>query len=111
MHSKNEQLVHRLIEKTESGEINWNSTSRPMQYTLSMTANQILIERTANMGIVKYRFSILDSQGGDVESMSRQYNTPTSTPDAALLKELYEAAHRNANHIDETIDRLLDELD
>lgn len=110
MHNKNRQLIGRLIEKTESGEINWNSTSRPMQYSLSMTSNQIIIERAANMGIVKYRFSILDVQGGYVDNMLLQFSNSVDTPDAALLKKLYEVAHRNANHIDETIDRLLDEL-
>lgn len=110
MHNKNQQLIGRLVEKTEAGEINWSSTSRPMQYTLSMTTNQIMIERTANMGIVKYRFSILDAKGDNVDSMLLQYSNSIDTPDATLLKKLYETAHRNANHIDETIDRLLDEL-
>lgn len=109
MHTKNQTLIERLIEKTESGDIRWNATSRPMQYSLSMSANQVIIERTANMGVVKYKFSILDAQGGDIDAITVQYS-PNPTFDVQTLKKLYEAAHRNANHIDETIDRLLDEL-
>lgn len=110
MHTKTKELIERLIEKTESGDINWNATSRPMQYSLSMSSNQVLIERIANMGVIKYKFSILDAQGGDIDSITKQSSSP-SAPDAYLLKDLYEAARRNANRIDETIDRLLDELD
>lgn len=109
MHTKNQTLIKRLIEKTESGDLRWNATSRPMQYSLSMSANQVIIERTANMGVVKYKFSILDSQGGDIDTITVQ-STPSPTADTVLLRSLYETARRNANHIDETIDRLLDEL-
>lgn len=109
MHTNNQQLIERLIEKTESGDINWNATSRSMQYSLSMSANQVIIERIANMGVVKYKFSILDAQGGDIDSITKQASNPPST-DVCLLRDLYEAARRNANRIDETINRLLDEL-
>lgn len=109
MHTKNQQLIERLIERTESGDINWNATSRPMQYSLSMSSNLVIIERIANMGVIKYKFSILDSQGGDIDTITVQ-STPSPTADTVLLRSLYETARRNANHIDETIDRLLDEL-
>lgn len=109
MHTKNQTLIERLIEKTGSGDLRWNATSRPMQYALSMSANQIIIERTANMGVVKYKFSILDAQGGDIDTITVQ-SVPNPTADTLLLRSLYEATRRNANHIDETIDRLLDEL-
>ncbi|PWL58980.1 MAG: hypothetical protein DBY35_11570 [Bacteroidales bacterium] len=109
MHTKNQTLIKRLIEKTEAGDLRWNATSRPMQYSLSMSANQVIIERIANVGTIKYKFSILDAQGGDIDTITAQ-SSPTATPDSAVLRSLYETARRNANHIDETIDRLLDEL-
>lgn len=109
MHTKTKELIERLIEKTESGDINWNATSRPMQYSLSMSSNQVLIERISNMGVIKYKFSILDAQGGDIDIITTQSDI-APTPDTLRLRKLYEAAHINANRIDETIDRLLDEL-
>ncbi len=96
MHIKNQQLIERLIEKTESGDIYWNATSRPMQYSLSMTSNQVLIERISNMGVIKYKFSILDAQGCDIDTVTEQLSVNPS-PDTRMLKKLYEAANRNSN--------------
>ena len=108
MHSKNEALINRLIEKTDAGELNWETTSRSMQFTLSMASNQLIIERISAPSGIRYKFAILNEDGSEIDSLTK--STSAADHDLSLLRNLYELARRNANHIDTTIDNLLNEL-
>lgn len=111
MNPKDEQLIKRLIEKTNAKEITWLSTSKPMQFSLSMTANQLLIERIAQaLSTIRYKFTILDNDGAEIESIIKSSTSSAADSGYVALRTLYEAARRNANNIDDTIDNLLHEL-
>lgn len=111
MNPKDAQLIKRLIEKTNAKEITWTTTSKPMQFALSLSSNQLLIERMPpTISSTRYKFSILDNNGMDIESIVKTGTVSSQDPDFIAFRNLFEAARRNANAIDDTIDNILDEL-
>lgn len=111
MHTKNEQLINRLIQKSESGDIRWNTTDVTNQYLLKLSDKSLIVTKTTTMGATRVRFEILANDGQSIDSISRIVSGGATTLESNTLDSLYETARRNANRINETIDDLLSHLD
>lgn len=108
MHEKSETLIHRLIDKTQNQELQWRETSRLAQYILTLSHNTILIERSSTSVSVRYKFTILDENDVEIDTISKSVSSSDS--DLELIRRLYEIARRSARHIDQAIDNILSEL-
>lgn len=110
MHTKNEQLIRKLISKSESGDIRWSITEVANQYILHISEKMIVVTKSSSMGNSRVIFEIKNDDGSIIDSMSKVLGSSASR-DAELLSALYDAARRNAKRINEAIDSLLSELD
>lgn len=119
MHSKNEQLVRRLIEVTNDKKLLWEPDVKPATYITSMINVKLSISVSTTVSIddlfgkKTYVFTISDLNNEEIDSVTAvqtKGSTPFETTDYELLGELHEAARRSAKNIDQTIDDILEVL-
>lgn len=119
MHSKNEQLVRRLIEVTNNKKLSWESDDKAATYITSLANVKMTISVSTMVSIddlfgkKTYVFTISDLNDEEIDSITAvqtKGNIPFETTDYDLLEDLHEAARRSAKKIDKTIDNILDSL-
>lgn len=119
MHSKNEQLVHRLIEVTQSGKLTWEPDAKPATYVTSMINVKLSISVATMVSIddlfgkKTYTFIISDLNNEEIDSVTAvqsKSKDPFEVTDYELLGDLHETARRSAKNIDQTIDNILEAL-
>ena len=110
---KDLQLVQQLIEATQQGRIRWDPTARLDEFTSSFKGRFSIVVGKPSED--QYVFRMLDEseremlniEYEDSHQVLQQY-TPEGA--CAVVMQLFEAARRQALHVNEAIDDILQEL-
>lgn len=108
---KLKQLINRLREKSERGEVGWESDAgSETQYFASFPGYSVAIERTERQnGTPIFTFSILDKSGSKLESISiddAYYNMYWDRP-YDELSSIFKDARRKAMNVEQALDDIL----
>ncbi len=103
---KYEQLVDRLLTKTEAGEILWKETAEPATFQVPFPNYSITISYRKEL-LPAVIVTILNSEGKSVDSFT-QFDLRDEH--AGKLSKLYENARRKALGAEKALDEILSEL-
>ena len=112
-------LIDLLLEKTLEGKVSWESTANNETFLSSLGLYGISIRRTVPQTVTRgiaffgdsrpiYIVSFLDEEGKLFDS--KVENSASSTG-YEKLEELFTLARRSAHNVEESLDRLLQELE
>ncbi|MFY9689967.1 MAG: hypothetical protein WA369_07995 [Candidatus Acidiferrales bacterium] len=110
MTPKETELVEQLVEKTKAKAIPWEPTARENEFVAPYKGQ-------ATFTVLKYEnpsyygdsFKLILRDSSDREMLVLD-SASGFLPDAALLGDLYRAAHDSALKVEETLDAILDDL-
>ena len=110
---KFETILDRLLKLSEEGLLNWKTTASPKTYLISLKGSSVSITNF-ELGI---EFDFRNERGQSVETYST-YNVGEVVDRASDVEnmlfgkanKLYDLAKRKALNADETIDRILEQL-
>jgi hypothetical protein len=107
------KVIKELLELTRAGKIGWSDAGKyAFAYTSSIAT--VFIESVDQDGIAPFRFTLLNPDGVELESLSinprKDYYSDDEEAIMEDLGELYDLARRDALSIDRTIDRFMNEL-
>jgi hypothetical protein len=114
MDTELERIIKQLIEKTKNGEVIWNKTATPNQYSLSLNTGKLSthLYNAANNLIpiskIKMVECVVENLKGDVVLRA---STTVDSEDGALLYSLYDAAYRAYTGKDEVIAGIMKQLE
>ena len=95
MAKKTDDLVERLIEKTRTGDVEWEAAERESTFLTTFSKSTVRIDSDGE-------FFIFNEGGELIEHVEPSEVYPYST--------LYEAARRQVLNVDSFIDGIMDEL-
>jgi hypothetical protein len=99
-------LVEKLVEATRAGKIAWTETFEDDTFRCLLDHGLVRISPATRVtGEPAYRLVILNRQNTEVENL-----LPSSDPEAALYRELFELARQSALRPDRVLKGLLDEV-
>lgn len=101
-------LITRLHQKTEAGEIKWEATARPDRYLTSSADYSIVIASAEEQN--DYYLMIVNEWDELIESISDRELRDTAPEAYHVMKSLFSMARRNARGADKAIDDILDSL-
>lgn len=114
MDTELERIIKHLIEKTKKGEVIWNKSSTPNQYSLSLNTGKLsthLYNAKNNlipMSNIKMVECVVENLKGDVVLRS---NSTVESEDGSLLYALYDAAYRTYTGKDEVIAGIINQVE
>ncbi|MGA8551587.1 MAG: hypothetical protein WB678_15260 [Stellaceae bacterium] len=115
---KYQELVKRLIDKTNRREIDWKESSFSGVYQVAFSNYSITIgeESSPRQSAPDYVISIINSDGNTMDSFSDVTLDAGRDPERGLnyfeiLRDLYGKARRQALGVDKALDEILNELD
>lgn len=113
---KFEKMIQRLIQKTDEGTANWQETSRPNVFALSLADFSVLLRQVDSEEAVgiDVLVEIVNKDGKVIDSVRDVDSVPEFGDPHEWYKrmsDLYKAARRKAMGVDEALDKLLEELD
>jgi hypothetical protein len=104
------KLFEAVLAKTRSGKIRWSPTATESDYIAAIGGHFILsiseLENGFAVSPATYTLALKDQDGRE---LTRVQNVDEGIP-SLDIRELYEAARRQALHVDEKIDSLLEAL-
>ena|SRR5216684_7775548 len=104
-----DKLVTRLTELTERGKVEWQETANSDTYLASVGKFIVTIEKAVsevNPDNRDYSFQIKDQTRRAIDTASAMFGD-----DWIRLRDLHEAARRNALHSEKVVSELLSSLD
>lgn len=119
MEQKHIDLIRRLIQSTKNKKIEWQKSSAKWQYRLELNAATFVLDRIYDYDdpynqspentITCYS---LNMYNGDNTEIRIAYVTDADfTSDYQLMEELYQEAEESCIRENETINKVIDELD
>lgn len=103
--NKFEIIFNSLIERTENGELNWKTTASPSTYLLVLNDSSISIDFPT---FGSFEFEFRNERGETVESVSISRDEDEEKFQKA--NKLWELARRKALKSDDTIDKIIKQL-
>lgn len=113
------RLVEGISAKTETGNVDWETTINEGVYQTSLSnySIQIRSENSYNSSDEDYILTILDAQGNVIEEVSdvslnqnKDANNRSHNNYFMMFKNLYGSARRQALGVEKVIDTLLDQF-
>jgi len=106
MNEKIMNLIERLIQKTESSQIEWQRTSRENEFSTNMNTGSVSTDSwTTNIGDV-VDFKVFNMLGDEIGSWMFDSNED----EYKTILKLHSTVKRKYLKVDETLDGMLDEL-
>lgn len=103
--NKFEVILNSLLKRTQNNELNWKTTANSNTYLLVLTDSSITIQ---NIGDIVIEFRFRNEKGETVESKTVRTSNEENSSKAY---ELYYSARRRAlNSSDETINKIIKQL-
>jgi len=102
-------LIDRLIEKTEKGQAVWNKTYRDTEYALRFKRGKITIDRWTGEDYELVDLILCNERGEKINSLN--FCTISGNMEYSKLIELYELVQRGYLMTDETVNSFFKELD
>src|SRR4051794_38808398 len=103
MNDKERLLLARLIERTQSGKIDWQENLRAKSFVVHFPGLSVHLSSDANEG---YQLYVRDDRANYVTYIDEQ----TSEESASQLEKLYKLASEHVYRREEKLDALLREL-
>ena len=104
-----EQIVAKLIMKTQEGKAIWERSERETEYLLKFSKGTVVLDHYKNAFDKVIDLAILNSDGNQVDYF--EISKKENERDYNDLKKLYEIIYSKDFKIDETIESILRELD
>lgn len=106
-------LINTLVEKTNRGELSWDTTDLDDVFQLTFSNNTIRLSlgrSPSNLSEEAYFINIYDSNGKLIDSINDEDLGDLFSNAFIQLRGLYQNARRTALGVDKAIDDILDEL-
>src|SRR3954452_12561118 len=108
------QILHLLVEQTDSGRLEWKETGEEAKFLVSFPNYSILIsEEAGSRGFPHYVVSVVNSDGKIVDSFSDEtikFNDLGENP-YGIMQDLFNKARRRALRADEALDNIIAHLE
>ena len=105
------KLIERLHKKTLAGEIDWDATADPRRFQTALPDYTIqLTSDPSESASQAFELSVFDEEDRQIESVRPIDLQGVLTSPTGAMRDLYEAARRQALNVDEALDHLLEEL-
>lgn len=102
------KIIQRLAQKTEKGEVNWETTSSPNKFLVNFKNFSMAVDTFWSQdGEEGVSFELLDPNGKRIDYFSVPDSDAEWWP---LANELYAGARRKALRIDEAVKTISEEL-
>ena len=114
MDTEFEKIIKQLVSKTKKGEVLWNKSSTPNQYTLSLNTGKLTThlynakDNMIPMSSIKMVECVVENLKGDVVLRA---NATVESEDGVILCSLYDAAFRAYTGKDEVIAGIMKQLE
>ena len=107
-----EQIIRKLIDKTNKGEVRWNKSDSPNEYRLSLddgriSAHLFSVKNPLGIGTITRVECVVENLRGDVVLRGV---ANVDTEESALLYALYDAAFRSYTGRDAVIKGIMGQL-
>lgn len=103
-------LISTLLEKTQSGKLNWEATAMSDTFQASFPKYAVLIFSTTHNDELDYVLQIINDYGEIVERVEDTDLLEVMSNPFITMRELHEAARRNAMGVEEALNDILDFL-
>ena len=107
------QILDLLVEKTDSGKLDWKETGDESRFVVSFPNYSVLIgEERGGSEVPDYFISIVNSEGKIVDSFSNlgpSLNDLSEHP-TIVMQDLFNKARRRALRVDDALDNIIAHL-